>query len=146
MRTMTDLVQQIEIWIQSRQLIRLSLVQKGIGRKVFHGRVLQFSAQEMLILFYHDDEKKVYNISLNEIEDIAEANTKRKVVELKEELKIEELKVEELQEVEKRETIPEKLLDPEFLELFKEITSICNKLTKQELSALIPLLKILQKK
>lgn len=131
---MNDLIQQIESWIQSRQLIRLSLLEKGIGRKVLHGRILQYSASEQLILFYHDDEKKVYNLALSEIEDL-EASSNPK---------------EDKQEQEKSQKNHKKnnqaVQDPEREKLLEETLTICQCLSKEELSRILPLLKLIHQK
>jgi hypothetical protein len=67
---LSELKKHIDHWITSKKLVRLQVVQKRTGRTFLYGRILQHDEAGQFILFYHDDEKKVSNISLNEVEDI----------------------------------------------------------------------------
>jgi hypothetical protein len=67
---MSDLKNQLEQWIRTSQLIRLHIFNQKMERKQLIGRIIQYNELDKLILFYHDDQKQVYNVSLREIEDI----------------------------------------------------------------------------
>lgn len=118
---MQDLLKQMENWILTRQLMNVSVVQKSKGQKHFHGRILQFNPDEMLILFYHDDEKKVYNITLNEIEDIQPANNTRAKTEKNNTDSKEKIKILEAIEEKQRATAQEQLVKVENTEKTKKL-------------------------
>lgn len=62
----------IRHYIQSNQLIRLN-VNKGRGIKMsIPCRVINFESSSQLLTVYHVDEKQVYTIRMNEIDDFIE--------------------------------------------------------------------------
>ncbi len=58
-------------WIKANQLLRFTRKCSSIEPSQFIGRMLCFHEDQQLVLIYHDDEKKVYNLSLDELETIS---------------------------------------------------------------------------
>lgn len=70
---MADYIEQLQSWITQKKLVRIELL-KGRGLKQhLIGNILNYDAGDAKLIFYHADEKKVYNLNLNEIEDIRTA-------------------------------------------------------------------------
>jgi hypothetical protein len=66
----TQIINQIEEFIQNNTLIRLSIVKsKGVKLSV-PCRVLNYDDASQIVTIYHEDEKMVYQYSLNEIDDL----------------------------------------------------------------------------
>ncbi|MBN2984959.1 MULTISPECIES: hypothetical protein [Cohnella] len=62
----------IRLYIQTNKLIRVR-VNKGKGVKLdMPCRIVNFDPEQQLITLYHVDEKRVYSIFLNEIDDFIE--------------------------------------------------------------------------
>ncbi len=62
----------IRHYIDSKQLIRLN-INKGLGVKMnIPCRVINFEAGSQMLTVYHVDEKQVYTVRLNEIDDFIE--------------------------------------------------------------------------
>lgn len=69
---MTNYERQLRTWIQDGRLVRIELL-KGRGeRQWLLGRILNLDMQIKQLIVYQVDEKKVYNLKLNEIENIVE--------------------------------------------------------------------------
>ena len=69
---MTKYERQLRTWIQDGRLVRIELL-KGRGeRQWLLGRILNLDMQVKQLIVYQVDEKKVYNLKLNEIENIVE--------------------------------------------------------------------------
>lgn len=60
-------------WIEEKKLLHFKVVKVKKGRKEIWGRMISFDEQKGNLLIYNDDEKKIDNINLNEIEDIIPA-------------------------------------------------------------------------
>lgn len=67
-----DLYGQIKEWMNKKTLLTFCF-DHGKNKKVIIGRILNFDSK--ILLVYHEDEKQIYNISLNQIIDITEALT-----------------------------------------------------------------------
>lgn len=66
----SPLITQIQQFIQERKLVRLSIVKvKGIKLSI-PCRILNYDSNSGHITVYHVDEKKVYQYSINEIDDL----------------------------------------------------------------------------
>ncbi len=62
----------IRVFIESGKLIRLN-INKGLGVKLsIPCRILNYDSDKRLITAYHVDEKQVYTVGLNEIDDFVE--------------------------------------------------------------------------
>jgi hypothetical protein len=59
-----------EQWIKENRLLYIEVVLKGVGRKKYFGRLIQFDQQQKKLLVYDDDQKKMDNIMVNEIDCI----------------------------------------------------------------------------
>lgn len=68
---MIQLEKQFAKWITDRQLLRLQLTRDG-QKRTMSVRLLQFQEDKQLLLFYHEDEKQVYNLYIHEIEQVEE--------------------------------------------------------------------------
>lgn len=69
---MTNYERQLRTWIQDGRLVRIELL-KGRGeRQWLLGRILNLDMQVKQLIVYQVDEKKVYNLKFNEIENIVE--------------------------------------------------------------------------
>ncbi|WP_239615115.1 hypothetical protein [Cohnella mopanensis] len=71
--TQPDLLEgRIRQFIESNKLIRLN-INKGRGVKMsIPCRVINFDSSEQLLTVYHVDEKQVYSVGLNEIDDFVD--------------------------------------------------------------------------
>jgi hypothetical protein len=61
---------QILEWVNTNKLIRFDVLRGRGVKQTLLGRVLKFEEQLNLLLVYNVDEKSVYNIKLNEIENV----------------------------------------------------------------------------
>jgi len=61
-------------WIKDNQLLQFTRKCSSLEPYQFVGRLLCFHEVQQLVLIYHDDEKKVYNLSLDELETILIVN------------------------------------------------------------------------
>ncbi|OEF95568.1 hypothetical protein [Desulfuribacillus alkaliarsenatis] len=62
--------EKLTLWQKNKTLLRIITVEKGKGHQVHVGNVLYADEQSGSFLFYDLDQKKNYNFSMNEIEDI----------------------------------------------------------------------------
>jgi hypothetical protein len=65
-----DVISQIETFIKNNTLIRLSIVKSRGVKLSVPCRVLNYEDATQNVTVYHVDEKKVYQYSLNEIDDL----------------------------------------------------------------------------
>ena len=70
---MTTMESQLLKWIDDNKLLHLKVIIEKKGRKEIWGRILSFNELQRSLLIYSDDDKKIFNINLNEIEDILPA-------------------------------------------------------------------------
>jgi hypothetical protein len=71
-KILEDLMERLSGFIHSGKLVRLH-INKGRGVKMnFPGRILSLDPETRNMTVYHVDEKKVYNVALNEVDDIIE--------------------------------------------------------------------------
>jgi hypothetical protein len=61
---------QLQIWIETGRLVRIVRLKERGQKQILLGRILSLDLQLQHLIFYHADEKKVYNILLNEIEEV----------------------------------------------------------------------------
>ncbi|MFC4769436.1 hypothetical protein [Effusibacillus consociatus] len=65
---------EVERWIKTNRLVRLEIL-KGRGvRQMILGRIIRYDEPENTLLIYHEDEKNVRNLRLNQIETIQAAD------------------------------------------------------------------------
>lgn len=62
---------QLQTWIETGRLVRIICLKERGQKQVLLGRILSLDLQNQHLIFYHADEKKVYNILLPEIEEVA---------------------------------------------------------------------------
>lgn len=60
-------------WIKDNQLLQVTRKHNAAGPGRLLGRMISYHEDSKLVLLYIDDEKKVYNLSLDEIESIGPA-------------------------------------------------------------------------
>jgi len=143
-----SLVTQFNQWCQNKTLIRLTTVEKGVGHKIHVGNIIFVDQQTHNILFYDLDQKKNYNFSMNEIEDVQpyeapkqkdvkKENVKKEDIK-KEDIKKEDMKQEKVQGNEARKKLK--------IDIREKMTSLLHNLPDNELYAIIPLLQLLADK
>ncbi len=123
-----DIQKQMDEWIANKTLIALTIVGPTTGRKYAYGKILKFQPSDNLLIFYDDDLKQVRNISLLEIEDLQPSTTP--------------------QSTNPKVKSPSKVLESltSHVKAQQEAIQVIRELPPEELSALLPLLKVLAKK
>jgi hypothetical protein len=153
-----SLVTQFNQWCQNKTLIRLTTVEKGVGHKIHVGNIIFVDQQTHNILFYDLDQKKNYNFSMNEIEDVQpyeapkQKDVKKENVK-KEDIKKEDIKKEDIkkEDIKKEDMKQEKVQGNEArkklkIDIREKMTSLLHNLPDNELYAIIPLLQLLADK
>jgi len=120
-------------WCQHKTLIRIITVEKGLGHRIHVGNIIFVDEQAQNILFYDLDQKKNYNFSMNEIEDIQPYEPSKR-----EDIKQDDVKQEKIQV----KGASKKLK----IDIREKMISLLNSLPDKELYAIIPLLQLLADK
>lgn len=71
---MEKMIEKIQQWEKEKCLLRIKVVLKKKGAHILVGRIMSFNLDDMSLLIYLDDAKKVEHYTLNEIDDIVPAN------------------------------------------------------------------------
>ena len=114
---------QLSQWQKNKTLLRVTTVEKGKGHQVHVGNVIFSEELGKSFLFYDLDQKRNYNFSLNEIEEIQPYET----------------------------AIIKTTCQQPKIEVFKdevrdEVVALIKELPSNELYALVPILQLLAKK
>lgn len=120
---------QLYHWQESKSIIELHYINAGF-KKIIHGRIYSFDSNEQKILFYDDDAKRIENVNLAQIEDMIASEPP------KEQIHAEQVSTEIKSEPEKKKN----------LSLKEEVIAIIELLPSNDLFAVLPLLKHLEKK
>jgi hypothetical protein len=67
---MEHFYKKIEQWISENRLVQIIAVYEKLDRKLIIGRIIQLNRLEGGLLIYTEDDKKVENLLINEIDDI----------------------------------------------------------------------------
>jgi hypothetical protein len=67
---MEHFYKKIEQWISENRLVQIIAVFEKLDRKLIIGRIIQLNRLEGGLLIYTEDDKKVENLLINEIDDI----------------------------------------------------------------------------
>ncbi|MFD2446561.1 hypothetical protein ACFSO7_21705 [Bacillus sp. CGMCC 1.16607] len=68
------LYQNLFLWMNNNQLLKVDYIVPREGRKSLVGRLIQYSYEEQLFIFYLDDTKSVLSLHQKQIDKI-ESNT-----------------------------------------------------------------------
>ncbi|OEH84489.1 hypothetical protein BHU72_09795 [Desulfuribacillus stibiiarsenatis] len=109
-------------WQTDKTLLRIITVEKGKGHQTHVGNIIFYDESSQSILFYDLDQKKNYNLSMSEIEDIHP-----------------------FQKPAKKEEKPSVRLQVKYDPKEKAI-NIIKELSMEELQALLPLLQLIAKR
>lgn len=61
---------QIRYWMESNQLVCVTILVEKHGRDYIVGRIIQHNPERKVLLVYNDDHKKIHHLRYNEIDDI----------------------------------------------------------------------------
>ncbi len=75
-----SVVNQLNKWLTDKTLIRITTLEKGKARQIYVGNIIFVDEQGSNILFYDLDQKKNYNISISEIEDVQPYQSRAKQI------------------------------------------------------------------
>ncbi len=136
-----SITDQFSQWVEKKTLLRITTVEKGKGHQIHVGNMLFIDEQGMNIFFYDLDQKKNYNLSMNEIEEIQpyDKNKKQETAKAKKDEKNLDLS-------KKLIAIDEKFKEEIRENMREEVISLIKKLPSKELYALLPLLQLLVNK
>lgn len=73
---MTTLFEHLKLWMKENRLLYIKVVKAKEGKSEIWGRLIQIDDVMSNLLIYDDDNKKLINLSMNEIEDIMPAMRK----------------------------------------------------------------------
>ena len=126
---MTTIRDSFRLWMEQNQLLYLSLIKPKNGKQVLWGRIIKYEEDQNLIILYHDDEKKTYQVMLNEIEDVKPAN--KNITQ-----NVKQFNAEQINIMNKNIVYEKK-----HKKLLHEAQELINKLSMEELMAILPLLQ-----
>lgn len=66
----------LKLWMQENRLLYIRFVKAKEGKSEIWGRLIQITDNMSNLLIYDDDNKKLVNLNINEIEDIMPATKK----------------------------------------------------------------------
>jgi len=73
---MTTMFEHLNLWMQENRLLYIKIVKVKEGKSEIWGRLIQITESMSNLLIYDDDNKKLINLNMNEIEDIMPATKK----------------------------------------------------------------------
>lgn len=66
----------LKLWMKENRLLYIKIVKAKEGKSEIWGRLIQITDNMNNLLIYDDDNKKLINLNMNEIEDIMPATKK----------------------------------------------------------------------
>lgn len=73
---MTTMFEHLKVWMKENRLLYIKVVKAKEGKSEIWGRLIQITDNMSNLLIYDDDNKKLINLNMNEIEDITPATKK----------------------------------------------------------------------
>lgn len=73
---MTTMFEHLKLWMKENRLLYIKIVKTKEGKSEIWGRLIQITDNMSNLLIYDDDNKKIINLNINEIEDITPAINK----------------------------------------------------------------------
>lgn len=73
---MTTMLEHLKLWMKENRLLYIKIVKVKEGKSEIWGRLIQINDNLSNLLIYDDDNKRLINLNINEIEDIMPATKK----------------------------------------------------------------------
>ncbi|MFO1446320.1 hypothetical protein KDN24_24570 [Bacillus sp. Bva_UNVM-123] len=72
---MDKISKMFEIWMEEKRLLYVTVVIQKKGRRTFYGRIIHFSLEEQIVLFYNEDQASTESYYFKEIDNIDPAES-----------------------------------------------------------------------